>query len=220
MTDEDEPGDLFTARAGLILALRGQGVTDRDLLNAFESVPHEAFVPDDYAGYAYKDSSLPIACGQSITSPVILAKLLQLLDPAGAGKVLEIGTGSGYAAMLLSRLARRVFTTERFRELSIAAEMRWQALGVTNIIGNHADGLEGLPQQAPFERILLTGSVTEIPEALIAHLTEDGVLVAPVGPPNERQTILRLVRSEDDVAVSEHGSVRLAPLVHGRARAL
>lgn len=212
--------DLFTGRAGLILGLRSQGITGRDLLNAFESVPHEAFIPEDYSAYAYKDSSLPIACGQSITSPFILAWLLNVLDPAGTSKVLEIGTGSGYSAMLLARLARRVFTLERFHQLAVTAARRWRDLGVTNIVGLHADGLAGLQPQAPFDRIFLSGSVEDIPTNLEGQLTEDGVLVAPVGPANERQTILRLQRGAGGSAISEHGTVRLAPLILGRSHTL
>ena len=135
---EDNP--FFVARAGLILALRGLGITERRLLEAFETVPHEAFVPADYAEYAYKDASLPIGGGQSITSPMILGRLLFALDAADSAKILEIGTGSGYSAALLSRLGRRVFTLEKDRALLGSAMARWRDLRADNIVGIAADG--------------------------------------------------------------------------------
>lgn len=218
--EDDDTGELFTAKAGLVLALRSIGITDHRLLNAFEATPHEVFVPDDYSAYAYKDASLPIGCGQSITSPLVLARMLALLDPFGTSKVLEVGTGTGYSAALLSRMTRRVFSVERHEELAREASARWSAIDASGIIGFHQDGLVGLAQQAPFERILLTGSVEEVPVVLLDQLADGGTLVAPVGPPDERQVLLRLVREEDELVESEHGAVRLAPLVHGRSRAL
>ena len=202
----------FVARAGLILALRGLGITDRTLLAAFETVPHEAFVPAEYADYAYKDASLPIGHGQSITSPMILARLIAELDAEGAGKILEIGTGSGYSAMLLSRLGRRVFSVERERALHAAAAMRWRDLRADNIVGFLGDGLAGLPQMAPFDRIVLAGSVPELPEALAEQLVDEGILVAAVGPANERQTIVSMQREGSDFVISERGTLRLPPL--------
>ncbi len=210
----DAGGDdgVFIARASLILSLRGLGITDKRVLAAFESTPHESFVPADYAAYAYKDASLPIGHGQSITSPLILAQLIAALDAADAAKLLEIGTGSGYSTMLLSRLGRRVFTLERERELMNAATARWRQLGADRIVGFVADGLAGLPQMAPFDRILLTGSVPEVPEVLTGQLADEGILVAAVGEPAERQTILTIEREGDSFLIAEHGTVRLPPL--------
>ncbi len=213
MNDADGTDDrFFVARAGLILALRSLGITDRRLLDAFESVPHELFVPADYTDYAYKDASLPIGAGQSITSPIILARLLTALDAADAVKVLEVGTGSGYSAMLLSRLGRRIFSVEKDRHLMAAAVARWRGLGADHIVGFVADGLHGLPQMAPFDRVLLTGSVPDLPEWLAGQLADEGILVAAVGPAAERQTIMTLVREGDDMLIAEHGTVRLPPL--------
>lgn len=203
---------LFVARAGLILALRGLGITDRKLLDAFEAVPHERFVPNDFVDYAYKDASLPIGGGQSITSPMILARLIAVLDVADTAKLLEVGTGSGYSAMLLSRFARRVFSLEKDRSLLAAAVSRWRDLAADNIVGFVADGLNGLPHMAPFDRILLTGSVAEVPEALIGQLADEGILVAAVGPAGERQTITTVQREGASFLIAEHGTVRLPPL--------
>lgn len=219
---EDGAGvtDMWEARAGLILNLRQHGITDPDILRAFETVPHERFVPDDYAEYAYRDSSLPIECGQSITAPGILAQLLVQLAPQGSNKVLEVGTGSGYSAALLARMARRVFTIEKYRTLASLAQARWQAEQMTNVVGLHEDGLLGLEQQAPFERILLTGSVSEVPEDLVEQLGDGGIAVMAVGAPAERQAILRIERVEDSFIETEAGTVRLAPLSPGRSRTL
>ena len=220
-----EPGpeqtDMFVeARAGLILALRQLGITDPALLRAFEQVPHEHFVPDDYSEYAYREVSLPIACGQSITNPAHIAAMLSLLEPQGTGKILEVGTGSGYSAAILSRMARRVFSLERYRTLATQAHAVWSALGFNNIVGLHEDGLNGLVQQSPFDRILLTGSVAEPPESLLDQLVDGGIAVVPIGPPSEKQVLVRYERADDVLLETEHGSIRLAPLVPGRSRAL
>lgn len=219
---EDGSGvtDYWEARAGLILNLRQVGVTDPDILRAFEEVPHENFVPDAYAEYAYRESSLPIECGQSITSPTILAQMLVHLAPQGVNKVMEVGSGSGYSAALLSRMARRVFSIEKYRTLAGLALSRWQQCGFTNIVGLHDDGLNGLEQQAPFDRILLTGSVPEMPGDLFDQLTDGGVAVLAVGAPAERQTVLRVEREDDIFIETEVGQVRLAPLSPGRSRTL
>ena len=212
--------DFWEARAGLILNLRQLGITDPEILRAFETVPHEAFVPESFAQYAYRESSLPIECGQSITAPTILAQMLVQLAPQGAAKVMEVGTGSGYSAALLSRMARRVFSIEKYRTLASLALARWQGAGYANIIGLHEDGLLGLDQQAPFDRILLTGSISEVPEDLLDQLADGGIAVMAVGAPAERQVILRIERADDAFVETEVGSVRLAPLSPGRSRTL
>ncbi len=212
--------DFWEARAGLILHLRQLGITDSEILRAFETVPHEVFVPADYAEYAYRESSLPIECGQSITAPTILATMIAVLAPQGAGKVLEVGTGSGYSAALLSRMARRVFTVEKYRTLAGSAQQCWRQIGYSNIVGLNDDGLVGLAQQAPFDRIFLTGSVPEVPEDLLEQLADGGVAVMPVGAASERQAIVRIERADDSFIESEHGLVRLSPLTSGRSRTL
>lgn len=221
MNDEGTSADdYFEARAALILHLRQLGITDPDILRAFEQVPHELFVPEAYAEYAYRESSLPIECGQSITSPTILAQLLVHLDVQGANKVMEVGTGSGYSAALLSRMARRVFSIEKYRMLASLALGRWQKAGFNNIVGLHEDGFFGLEQQAPFDRILLTGSIAEVPEDILDQLADGGIAVFALGAPAERQMILRVVREDDTLIETEVGSVRLAPLSPGRSRSL
>lgn len=221
MTDgpSDNPDQMQLARAGLVLGLRQRGITHPELLRAFEAVPHELFVPEEYAEYAYRQGSLPIGCGQSITSPLILGELLAVLEPWGAGTILEIGTGSGYGTALLSRMARRVFSMERHGQLVRAALARWETLRISNIVVLHEDGLRGWPSRSAFDRILLTGSVSEVPEAVTNQLADDGVLVAAVGPPDGRQAILRIERADDEFIASEKGRIRLPPLASGKSRA-
>ena len=218
--EEASVTDFWEARAGLILNLRQLGVTDPEILKAFETIPHERFVPEDYLEYAYRESSLPIECGQSITAPGILAQLLVQLAPQGTNKVLEVGTGSGYSAALLARMARRVFSIEKYRTLAAAAQARWREEGMSNIVGLHEDGLMGLEQQAPFDRILLTGSVSEVPDDLVEQLADGGIAVMAIGAPADRQAILKIERVDDDFVETEVGSVRLAPLSPGRSRSL
>lgn len=213
-----EFSDIQMARASLVLNLRQHGIMQTDILRAFESVPHEAFIPKDYAEYAYREGSLPIACGQSITTPSILAAMLVALDPANTAKILEIGTGSGYSAALLARMTKRVFTLDRYGELALTAQSNWGRLSISNVAGFHQDGLPGLAGHQPFDRILLNGTVAEIPASLLAQLGDGGVLVAPVGQADERQVLTRVERARNDFVTTEHGLVRLAPLVSGKSR--
>ncbi len=207
------------ARASLILSLRQHGIVNNAILRAFEIVPHEAFIPDEYLAYAYRDRTLPIAHSQSITSPTHLADMLVPLEPEGAEKILEIGTGSGYCAALLASMAKRVFTLERIGDLAKFAEQNWSRAKTSGVIGFNLDGLLGLAGHQPFCRILLAGSVSEIPQNLMGQLSDEGILVAAVGFPEDRQIITRVERVDDDFIISEHGLIRLAPLVSGKYRA-
>lgn len=215
-----EFADIQMARASLILSLRQHGVTQPDILRAFESVPHEIFIPDDYLEYAYREGSLPLQGGQSITSPTIVAAILVVLEPQDTNKILEIGTGSGYSAALLARMTKRLFTLERNKELALKAQANWKSAGIGNVIGFNLDGLPGLAAHQPFDRILLNGAVPEIPELLLEQLADSGVLVAPVGKPGERQIITRVERTDDDFLTTEHGFIRLSPLVSGKSQPL
>lgn len=219
MDNEGAPINLWEARASLILHLRQLGITDPDWLRVFESVPHENFIPAEYAHYAYREASIPIGFGQSITSPAILASMMVHLDAFGSHKILEIGTGSGYSAALLSRIAKRVFTIERQRTLASMAHENWKRISYENIVGLHEDGLYGLSQQQPFDRIFLAGSVQEVPDEIVNQLADGGIAVMAIGNPSDKQTILKIERLDDVFLDSEHGTVRLSPLVQGKARA-
>jgi protein-L-isoaspartate(D-aspartate) O-methyltransferase len=169
------------ALARLILALRTQGVTDPAVLNAIETTPRELFTPDLFKERAFEDSALPIACGQTISQPFIVGLMTQALQVESRSRVLEIGTGSGYQTSILSKLARLVYTIERYRTLMREAEARFQALGLTNVITKFGDGGKGWPEQAPFDRIMVTAAAPGEPKALLSQLKPNGILVAPIG---------------------------------------
>jgi len=168
-------------RARLIMGLRAQGVSDPGVLNALENTPRELFTPDLFLERAWEDSALPIACGQTISQPFIVGLMTQALTLEPRSRVLEIGTGSGYQTAVLSRLARLVYTVERYRTLMGEAEARFRQLGLGNVITRFGDGGEGWPEQAPFDRILVTAAASHEPKALLAQLKPGGVLVAPIG---------------------------------------
>jgi protein-L-isoaspartate(D-aspartate) O-methyltransferase len=207
-------------RAELLLALRQRGMRDLTLLRAMETVPRSRFVPDDLAEHAYSDQALPIACGQTISQPSLVALMTEQLAVNDRHKVLEIGTGSGYQTAILARLARRVYSIDRYRTLVTAAEARLAELGVTNVTTMVGDGSKGWPAQAPFDRIMVTAAAPEIPQPLLEQLCEGGIMVAPVGPAGGRQDLLRIERTADGPHVTKVLAVRFVPLVAGRAESM
>ena len=202
--------------ASLVLRLRGQGIFDRAVLRAIESVPRTLFVPPECRAYSYADKALPIACGQMISAPSIVGLIIVALDLCDRHSILEIGTGSGYQSAVLARLARRVTTMDRFRTLVRAAEARWQALGIRNISALVADGFLGWPRQAPFDRILVTAALPSPPIKLIGQLTDSGILVAPIGGPGTQRLTL-FQRIGHNVDTRDLGAVRFLPMVAGVA---
>jgi protein-L-isoaspartate(D-aspartate) O-methyltransferase len=205
--------------ARLILSMRSKGARDTALLAAIEQVPRRLFLPAGDRVRAFLDRPVAIECGQTAIAPSDLALMLGALAVEPAHSVLEIGTGSGYATAVLAGLATRVVTVERYRTLVELAHARFAALRLLNITPVHADGLEGHPRGAPYERILIGGSLAAVPERLIDQLTPGGILVAPVGPP-ERQDVLRFVRTDRGTRSERVGSVRIVALTPGRALAL
>lgn len=204
-------------KIALVMELRGRGI-DHKILSVIETLPREVFVPDLFRSRAYENAALPIASGQTISQPFIVGYMTQLLDIGPRMKVLEIGTGSGYQAAVLSRLCRRVYTIERYRTLIRDAEQRFAALNIHNITTRYADGALGWKEQAPFDRILLTAAAPEIPVALIDQLKEGGILVAPVGPESGEQQIVRLRKTPDGFLREDLMPTRFVPLVSGVAR--
>jgi protein-L-isoaspartate(D-aspartate) O-methyltransferase len=184
----------------LVMELRGQGITDQRVLSALERTPRDLFVEEPFQPTAYENIALPIACGQTISQPYIVAYMTETLQVERQQRVLEIGTGSGYQAAILAPLCRMVYTIERHRPLLKAAEARFKDLKLHNIVVRHGDGLAGWPEQAPFDRILLTAAVSEIPDALIAQLKPGGILIAPLSVPGvfERisQHLVKIIRAE------------------------
>lgn len=202
-------------RARLVTELRQGGIADQRVLAAIEQTPREAFVPAELRDEAYLNAPLPIGRGQTISQPYVVALMTQALQVPAQGRVLEIGTGSGYQAAILSRIAGRVFSIERHRALLEEAERRFAELGLCNIACRLGDGAEGWPEQAPFDRIILTAAPPELPPLLIEQLAPDGVLVAPVGDEHGEQHLVRLRRGPDGVSTEDLAPVRFVPLIKG-----
>lgn len=220
--DEDEAEEnLQRIRiADLILRLRRAGITDQRVVRAIESVPREIFVPPEGQDEAYAERALPIDCGQTISAPVIVGMMTAALDIGERDRVLEVGTGSGYQTAVLARLCRRVYTMDRFRTLIEAAESRFRTLRLSNVTTMAGDGMLGWPEQAPFDRIIVTAAGEAVPETLEKQLKVGGVMVIPVGPQDGVQKLMRLERTRDGFEEKMLADVRFVPLVPGKAARL
>lgn len=207
-----------TRKIRLILELRKNGITDTDLLSAFERVPREDFVPEAFADQCYEDTALPIGYGQTISQPSVVAKMLQALSLESGQKVLEIGMGSGYQTALLTYLCRRVYAIERHKELQRVAEKRLYALGRNNFTSMAGDGSLGWAEQAPFARIISAASAEDVPRKLAEQLNDGGIMILPIGGERSEQRIVRVQRIGQDFDIADLGPVRFVPLVAGEAR--
>lgn len=207
-------------RMGFLLMLRRRGITDPAVLRAMDEVPREYFVSADHACAAYSDHALPIACGQTISQPYVVAYMTEKLAVRPEHRVLEIGTGSGYQAAILSRLARDVTTVERFRTLAEAARIRFETLGYRNIDVIIGDGLGGVPEKAPYDRILVTAAAEFVPPKLVEQLAEGGVMVLPLGEQRRSQSIVKLIQTSGGLKRVDLIAVRFVPLLSGKAREL
>jgi len=203
------------------LTLRRRGISDQAVLRAMDEVPREHFVTADFAENAYADQALPIACGQTISQPYVVAYMTEQLEVTPRHRVLEIGTGSGYQAAILSRIAREVVSIERYRTLADAARDRLQTLGYSNIIVRAGDGFLGAADLAPFDRIMVTAAAEEVPETLLEQLGSDGKMILPLGPRRGPQYIVKLSKVENgELKREELIPVRFVPLLPGQAREL
>lgn len=207
--------DTAERKMRFLYALRSRGVTDTRVLTAMERIDRGAFVKGLFADRAYEDMPLPISCGQTISQPSIVALMTQALSVTPRDKVLEIGTGSGYQAAILSQLARRVYTVDRHRRLVREAQELFRALDLTNITAFTADGSFGLPDQAPFDRIIVTAAAEDAPGPLLAQLKIGGIMVLPVGQSDTVQSLIKVTRHETGFDYEELGPVRFVPLVEG-----
>ncbi|HEX5508066.1 MAG TPA: protein-L-isoaspartate(D-aspartate) O-methyltransferase [Pseudolabrys sp.] len=203
-----------------LLTLRQRGITDKDVLRAMEEVPRGAFVAADHEKRAYSDQALPIACGQTISQPYVVAYMTEQLGLLPHHRVLEIGTGSGYQAAVLSLLAREVVSVERFRTLADQASRRLQKLGYTNVEIIVGDGFAGAPDHAPFDRIIVTAAAETLPENLVEQLKPGGVMLLPLGQHGGAQHIIKLTKKETGIEQEQLIPVRFVPLLPGRAREL
>ncbi|HPE27111.1 protein-L-isoaspartate(D-aspartate) O-methyltransferase [Albidovulum sp.] len=207
--------DAAERKMRFLYALRSRGVTDPAVLSAMERIDRGLFVKGLFAERAYEDTPLPIACGQTISQPSVVGLMTQALNVGPRDKVLEIGTGSGYQAAILSQLARRVYTVERHRRLVREAQEVFDALDLTNITAIVADGSRGLPEQAPFDRIIVTAAAEDPPGPLLAQLREGGIMVLPVGQSDAVQSLIRVTRTASGYDYEELRPVRFVPLVEG-----
>lgn len=198
-----------------LFALRSKGVTDGRVLTAMEKTDRAMFVKGHFQDRAYDDMPLPIACGQTISQPSVVGLMTQALNVQPRDKVLEVGTGSGYQAVILSHLARRVYTVDRHKMLMNDARAIFEALDITNLTAFTADGSYGLPEQAPFDRILVTAAAEDPPGPLLAQLKIGGVMVLPVGQSDSVQTLIRVQRLETGFDYEELRPVRFVPLLEG-----
>jgi protein-L-isoaspartate(D-aspartate) O-methyltransferase len=207
-------------RAKLIMGLRSHGITEPGVLKAMELTPRDLFTPELFKERAWEDSALPIACGQTISQPYIVGLMTQALQVEPRSRVLEIGTGSGYQTAVLARIARLVYTVERYRTLMKEAEARFKTLGLLNVVTRFGDGGEGWSKQAPFDRILVTAAAPAEPKTLLAQLKPSGVLVAPIGK-GPIQSLRRYTGDgEGGFSTETLCDVRFVPLLEGTAREL
>jgi protein-L-isoaspartate(D-aspartate) O-methyltransferase len=214
------PRDENVERMEFLLSLRRRGISDADVLRAMDTVPREQFVLPEFSDMAYADQAMPIACGQTISQPYVVAYMTEQLEVRRGHRVLEVGTGSGYQAAVLSRLADEVFTIERYRTLADRAREILARLGYHNVTVVFGDGLKGVPEHAPYDRIIVTAAAETVPEALVSQLAVGGIMVLPLGQHDGVQRIVKLTMGKDGVTQQDLLAVRFVPLLPGQAREL
>lgn len=210
-----EDTDLATRKMQFLYALRSKGVTDKRVLGAMEEIDRGPFVRGLFSERAYEDMPLPIACGQTISQPSVVGLMTQALNVTPRDKVLEIGTGSGYQAAILAKLARRVYTIDRHRRLVHEARAIFEELNLHTITAITGDGSFGLPDQAPFDRIIVTAAAEDPPGPLLGQLKEGGIMVLPVGQSDAVQSLIRVHKTANGLEYDELRDVRFVPLLEG-----
>tara|TARA_Y100001970_G_scaffold136958_1_gene168542 strand:- start:616 stop:1242 length:627 start_codon:yes stop_codon:yes gene_type:complete len=185
----------------LILELREAGISDTKILSAIEKIPREKFIPENFRNQAYDNLALPIGDNQTISQPFVVAKMTQLLEIHQNHKILEIGTGSGYQSAILSKLARRVYTIERIKNLLIKAEKVFEDLKISNIVSKYADGNLGWKEQIPFDRIIITAATNQISKEISSQIHEGGIIVSPMV--NNNKQIIMKYKKINNVLISE-----------------
>ncbi|MFL2801023.1 MAG: protein-L-isoaspartate(D-aspartate) O-methyltransferase [Paracoccaceae bacterium] len=203
------------AKALLMLKLRQNGVSNPEILNSIETIDRSCFVSKSFTNRSLEDIALPIECGQTISQPSLVAFMTQQLEIPYRSKVLEIGTGSGYQTAILARLSSRVYSIERYKKLVDIAKIRLANLNISNVIILLQDGFFGYSPQAPFDRIILTAAVEEIPILVINQLRVGGIMIVPVGMSNQKQSLLKVVKTEKGLDIKELMSVRFVQMKEG-----
>lgn len=219
MNEHESDGEK-AERGAFVLGLRQRGIRDVSVLRAMELVPRPLFVDPTLRRHAYDDVALPIACGQTMSQPSLVAAMTEALSVTADHTVLEVGTGSGYQAAVLAHLAARVVTMDRYRSLVSEAQTRFEVLGLRNVTAYVGDGTQGMPARAPFDRIMVTASAPDIPTALVDQLKFGGVIVMPLGAADEVQTLVRYVKEQAGRSRTEIMPVRFVPLIPGAAATL
>ena len=207
-------------RMEFLLTLRRRGIADQAVLRAMDEVPRERFVEPTFADSAYADQALPIACGQTISQPYVVAYMTEQLKMESRHRVLEVGTGSGYQAAVLSHLAREVVSVERYRTLAEEARARLKALAYENVDIVVGDGFAGVPDRAPYDRIIVTAAAETIPEALLDQLADGGIMILPLGSHDGSQHIIKLTKSVTGIRRENLIPVRFVPMLPGKAQEL
>ena len=206
------------SKALLMLKLRQNGVSNPEILKSIETIDRSSFISKSFLNRSLEDIPLPIECGQTISQPSLVAFMIQQLEIPYRSKVLEIGTGSGYQTAILSRLSSRVYSIERYKKLVDMAKIRLANLNISNVIILLMDGFFGYSLQAPFDRIILTAAVEEIPNLLISQLKVGGIMIIPVGLSNQKQSLLKVVKTEKGLDIKELMSVRFVQMKEGLVR--
>ena len=208
------------ALAQFLLRLRSEGITDHRLLSAFETVPRRNFVPVIHISEAYAPGQMPIECGQSMTAVSRVAQVISALEIDPGHRLLELGTGTGYQTALLSKLAKKVISIERYRTLKEKAELRLKQLSIENAILKLADGAEGSPEFGVNDRIIANFSFPDIPRDFVDNLTANGVMIAAIGPANEQQMMKRITKIGARFQIDDLFPVRMHPAVRGISKAI
>jgi protein-L-isoaspartate(D-aspartate) O-methyltransferase len=213
-------GPLDDVRMEFLLTLRRRGISDKGVLRAMDEVPRDRFVEPSFADSAYADQALPITCGQTISQPYVVAYMTEQLAVRPHHRVLEVGTGSGYQAAVLSRLAHQVVSVERYRTLADGARDRLRSLGYDNVEVVVGDGFAGVPGRAPYDRIIVTAAAETLPQSLLDQLAEDGIMILPLGSHEGSQHLIKITKSQTGTRRENLIAVRFVPMLPGQAEEL
>lgn len=203
--------------AAFVLRLRGKGLVQRDLIAALEATPRRGFVPSQWQGVAWSDRMIPIECGEAIEGVDLQARVIAALAIEPGNRVLEIGTGSGFTAAVMSRLAGRIVTVDRYKTLVEQARHRFEQLGISNVTARQADGSNGLGNEGPFDRIVVWAAFDGLPRAFVDQLSSGGIMIAPIGPEEGEQELARLTKVGSRFDREDIGKVRLQPMARSVA---
>ena len=201
------------AFASFLLRLRGKGIVAKDLISAFEATPRQGFVPDRWQDVAWAEGMIPIECGEAIEGPDLQAETIASLAIEPGHRVLEVGTGSGFTAAVMGRLAAKVVTVERYKTLTEQARRRFEGLGLTNVSARQADGSQGLAAEAPFDRIVVWAAFDSMPRSFAEQLSSGGIMISPIGPDEGEQTLTKLTKIGSRFEREDIGTVRLQPIM-------